>query len=42
VPRPEDLQRAADALNAGSKVVILVGAGIAKALLGKAAVQIFA
>jgi pyruvate dehydrogenase (quinone) len=56
VPRPEDLQRAADALNAGSKVAILVGAGalhathevletadllgagIAKALLGKAAV----
>lgn len=56
VPRAEDLQRAADALNAGSKVAILVGAGalgatrevieaadllgagIAKALLGKAAV----
>ena len=56
VPRPEDLQRAADVLNAGSKVAILVGAGaldatdevievadllgagIAKALLGKAAV----
>ena len=56
VPRPEDLQRAADALNAGSKVAMLVGAGalhatreileaadllgagIAKALLGKAAV----
>jgi pyruvate dehydrogenase (quinone) len=56
VPRPEDLQRAAEALNAGSKVAILVGAGalhatreileaadllgagIAKALLGKAAV----
>ena len=56
VPRTEDLQRAADALNAGSKVAILVGAGalgatrevieaadllgagIAKALLGKAAV----
>ena len=27
VPRPEDLQRAADALNAGSKVAMLVGAG---------------
>ena len=56
VPHAEDLQRAADALNAGSKVAILVGAGalsatrevietadllgagIAKALLGKAAV----
>jgi pyruvate dehydrogenase (quinone) len=56
VPRPEDLQRAAEALNAGSKVALLVGAGalhatreileaadllgagIAKALLGKAAV----
>jgi pyruvate dehydrogenase (quinone) len=56
VPRPEDLQRAADVLNAGSKVAVLVGAGaleateeviqvaellgagIAKALLGKAAV----
>ena len=56
VPRPEDLQLAAEALNAGSKVAILVGAGalhatgeileaadllgagIAKALLGKAAV----
>jgi pyruvate dehydrogenase (quinone) len=56
VPQPEDLQRAADVLNAGSKVAILVGAGaldatdeviqvadllgagIAKALLGKAAV----
>jgi pyruvate dehydrogenase (quinone) len=56
VPRQEDLQRAADALNTGSKVAILVGAGaleatdeviqvadllgagIAKALLGKAAV----
>jgi pyruvate dehydrogenase (quinone) len=56
VPRAEDLQRAADVLNAGSKVAILVGAGalnatyevieaaellgagIAKALLGKAAV----
>lgn len=56
VPRTEDLQRAADALNAGSKVAILagagalnatrevievadlLGAGIAKALLGKAAV----
>ena len=56
VPRPADLQRAADVLNAGSKVAILVGAGaldatneiietadllaagIAKALLGKAAV----
>ncbi|MEP6879415.1 MAG: thiamine pyrophosphate-requiring protein [Nitrosospira sp.] len=56
VPRAQDLQRAADALNAGSKVAILVGAGalgatrevieaadllgagIAKALLGKAAV----
>lgn len=56
VPQAEDLQRAADALNAGSKVAILVGAGalnatqevievadllgagIAKALLGKAAV----
>jgi pyruvate dehydrogenase (quinone) len=56
VPRPEDLRRAADVLNAGRKVAILVGqgalhatdevlevaellgAGIAKALLGKAAV----
>jgi pyruvate dehydrogenase (quinone) len=56
VPQPEDLQRAADVLNAGSKVAILagagaleatdeviqvadlLGAGIAKALLGKAAV----
>ncbi|MBA4142455.1 MAG: thiamine pyrophosphate-requiring protein [Nitrosospira sp.] len=55
-PRTEDLQRAADVLNAGSKVAILVGAGalnarrevlevtdllgagIAKALLGKAVV----
>ncbi len=55
-PADEDLRRAADALNAGSKVAILVGAGalhatdavievadilgagIAKALLGKAAV----
>ena len=27
VPRPADLQRAADVLNAGSKVAILVGAG---------------
>jgi len=56
VPREEDLQRAAEVLNAGSKVAMLVGAGalqatqevidvadalgagIAKALLGKAAV----
>jgi pyruvate dehydrogenase (quinone) len=56
VPRDEDLRRAADVLNAGSKVAMLVGAGalgaadevietartlgagIAKALLGKAAV----
>ncbi|MGZ5026703.1 MAG: thiamine pyrophosphate-requiring protein, partial [Methylobacter sp.] len=56
VPHSEDLQRAADALNAGEKVAMLVGAGalhataevlevaellgagIAKALLGKAAV----
>jgi len=56
VPRDEDLRRAADALNAGSKVAMLVGAGalgatdevlevadvlgagIAKALLGKATV----
>ncbi|SEO53610.1 thiamine pyrophosphate-requiring protein [Nitrosovibrio sp. Nv6] len=56
VPRAEDLQRAADVLNAGSKVAILagagaldatneviqvanlLGAGIAKALLGKAVV----
>lgn len=56
VPRQEDLQRAADVLNAGSKVALLVGAGalhatdevieaaerlgagVAKALLGKAAV----
>ncbi|MGH8683816.1 MAG: thiamine pyrophosphate-requiring protein [Nitrosospira sp.] len=56
VPQADDLQRAADTLNAGSKVAILVGAGalnattevikvadllgagIAKALLGKAAV----
>lgn len=55
VPRSEDLQRAADVLNAGKKVAILVGAGalgatdeviaiadklgagVAKALLGKAA-----
>ncbi|MDB6120278.1 MAG: thiamine pyrophosphate-requiring protein [Verrucomicrobiaceae bacterium] len=54
VPRDEDLQRAADVLNAGKKVAILVGAGalqatdevvavadilgagVAKALLGKA------
>lgn len=54
-PSPEDLQRAADVLNAGSKVAILagagalgagdaiaqvaerLGAGVAKALLGKAA-----
>jgi pyruvate dehydrogenase (quinone) len=53
VPKPADLQRAADVLNAGSKVAILIGAGargaadqvvavaellgagIAKALLGK-------
>ena len=27
LPRPEDLQRAADALNAGSRVAILAGAG---------------
>lgn len=56
VPRAEDLQRAAEVLNAGKKVAILVGAGamnaaaevlevadllgagIAKALLGKAAI----
>ncbi|SFN73778.1 thiamine pyrophosphate-requiring protein [Nitrosospira briensis] len=56
IPQAEDLQHAADVLNAGSKVAILVGAGtlnatnevieiadllgagIAKALLGKAAV----
>src|SRR5687768_5104869 len=56
IPQTEDLQRAADVLNAGSKVAILVGAGalnatrevmevadllgagVAKALLGKAAV----
>ena len=56
VPRDADLQRAADVLNAGSKVAMLVGsgalgatdevievadtlgAGVAKALLGKAAV----
>ena len=56
IPRDEDLKRAADVLNAGSKVAMLVGAGalgatdeviepaetlgagIAKALLGKAAV----
>ena len=55
VPYPDDLQRAADVLNAGQKVAILVGAGalqatdeviavaeklgagVAKALLGKAA-----
>ena len=55
VPRADDLQRAADVLNAGSKVAMLVGAGalgasdeiihvadllgagVAKALLGKAA-----
>ena len=56
IPRAEDLERAADVLNAGERVAILVGAGalgatdevidvadllgagIAKALLGKAAV----
>src|SRR3954449_13503623 len=56
IPRDEDLRRAADVLNAGSKVAMLVGAGalgatddvlevadvlgagIAKALLGKATV----
>jgi pyruvate dehydrogenase (quinone) len=56
IPRDEDLQRAADLLNAGQRVAILVGAGalhatdevieiadvlgagVAKALLGKAAV----
>jgi pyruvate dehydrogenase (quinone) len=56
IPRQEDLQRAADVLNAGGKVALLVGAGalkatdeviqvaealgagVAKALLGKAAV----
>jgi pyruvate dehydrogenase (quinone) len=56
VPRPEDLRRAADVLNAGSKVAILIGqgarhatdevieaaevlgAGVAKALNGRAAV----
>ncbi len=56
LPRGEDLQRAADVLNAGSKVAMVVGAGalgatdevietadllgagVAKALLGKAAV----
>jgi pyruvate dehydrogenase (quinone) len=56
IPQPEDLQHAAEVLNAGSKVAILVGAGalgagreiieaadllgagIAKALLGKATV----
>jgi pyruvate dehydrogenase (quinone) len=55
IPYPDDLQRAADVLNAGKKVAILVGAGalqatdeviavaeklgagVAKALLGKAA-----
>ena len=55
VPRPDDLQRAAEVLNSGKKVAILVGAGalhatdevirvadllgagVAKALLGKAA-----
>jgi len=37
VPYPDDLQQAADVLNAGKKVAILVGAGVAKALLGKAA-----
>jgi pyruvate dehydrogenase (quinone) len=55
IPREEDLRRAADVLNAGSKVAILIGAGalratdevidtaealgagVAKALLGKAA-----
>lgn len=55
IPRKEDLQRAADILNAGKKVAILIGAGamnagpevievadllgcgVAKALLGKAA-----
>jgi len=55
IPKQEDLQRAADALNAGQKVAMLVGAGsmhaaeeiietanilgagVAKALLGKAA-----
>ena len=56
LPQPQDLQRAADVLNAGKKVAMLVGAGalhatdeiiavadtlgagVAKALLGKAAV----
>jgi pyruvate dehydrogenase (quinone) len=56
VPHPEDLQRAADVVNAGERVAMLVGqgafdatgevieaaevlgAGVAKALLGKAAV----
>lgn len=56
IPDPDDLRRAADVLNAGSKVAMLVGAGalhatdeiievaellgagVAKALLGKAAV----
>src|SRR5690606_37615593 len=55
VPRPEDLRRAADVLNAGKRVAMLIGAGalgaadevirvadllgagVAKALLGKAA-----
>ncbi|WP_175916687.1 MULTISPECIES: thiamine pyrophosphate-requiring protein [unclassified Burkholderia] len=37
VPYADDLQRAADVLNAGKKVAMLVGAGAAKALLGKAA-----
>jgi pyruvate dehydrogenase (quinone) len=57
VPKPEDLRRAADLLNAGKKIAILIGAGalgaadevrqvadqldagVAKALLGKAALD---
>jgi pyruvate dehydrogenase (quinone) len=32
MPKPEDLQRAADVLNAGEKVALLVGAGAANAM----------
>src|SRR6184192_4013371 len=37
IPNDADLQRAADVLNGGEKVAVLIGAGVAKALLGKAA-----
>jgi len=38
IPSSDDLRRAADVLNGGKRVAMLVGAGVAKALLGKAAV----